>query len=247
MKRIVASFIILFVMLGVGGCMNNENNANDYFNVESQEFKKNVVEHLNNKYSEKFSIIQFTEEFSGEKGGFFRAVCKSDTRREKCVVYCYPTEDEYNCNYIDNYANVILQEIYAQQIKQYIGNDVMVKCQLLFSDHYITKEELATGVEGLKKSTYYPHMFVFIFADSAMQYNEIWEETEKFLVDFGIYQQYLYIAYKEEMDFTEWEDTYYQNYTSFERYLVDESDVDRIEFSSVKASLGVEKKMVVKE
>ena len=215
---------------------------------DSSQLKEKVLQHLNDKYGDDFEVTQMTREFSGDRGEFYRAVCKTDKREENCVVYCYPKEkndDAVSYEMIDDYANIVLQEQYAEEISALVGPNAMVKCQIFFPNHMLTDAEYALGLEVLKKEELYPRTFVFVFTES-MNAN-VREQVENYMKEKAVYMQYLYVTYQDAIDFEYWENFYYENYNSFERYLKESEKAEVIEFTAFTLEEGIQTRKTVKE
>ena len=252
MKRILIICLIITIMAGAGGCMNTDKIAtgstDNYTNSERDILiQESVVSYLNEKYNESFEIIKFAVEFSGEHGDFIRAVCSTATDDEKCVVYGYSdiceTDASVDMNgktyYLtDDYANVILQRGYAETIKKALNEDVMIKCQLFIPDHMLTDEEFASGLECLGNPDLRAQAYIYVFVDGKYTNGKLRENIEKILIQHKAFKQYLYVIYQSGTSYQEWENIYYDNYSSFERYLNYDCEADFIEFSSFSLEEG---------
>lgn len=263
MKRILIICMIITIMSGAGGCMNTDkitNSSTDNYNNTNSErdilIQESVLGYLNEKYNETFEIIKFGVEFSGEHGDFIRAVCSTATDEEKCVVYGYSDIPETDASvdmdgktyYLtDDYANIILQREYAESIKESLGEDVMIKCQLFFPDHMITDEELTSGLKAcLENPALNAQAFIYVFVNDKYTDAELRENAEKYINQYKAYKQYLYMVYQSDFSYREWEDLYYSNYSSFERYLNYDCEADFIEFSSFSLEEGYKGHEIVK-
>lgn len=262
MKRILIIFLIITIMSGAGGCMNAEKittSSTDNYNTNSENdisVQKLILDYLNDKYNETFEVVKFSSEFSGTRGDFIRVVCSTATDAEKCVVYGYSDDSEIGVSididgktyYLtDDYANVILQREYAESVKKALGEDVMVKCQMFFPDHMLTDEEFATGLKGcLENSDLRPQVYMYVLADGKYIDSNLREKAENCMSQYDVYKQYLYVVYQSDISFSQWEDLYYDNYSSFERYLNYDSEADFIEFSSFSLEEGYKGHEIVK-
>lgn len=258
MKRLVCIILCIIMMLGVSGCMSNEQQhagSQGGENQNSAQMEQEILNYLNGKYGEHFEMVQLTHEFDGDNGAYYRAVIRSDKRPEKGVLYCYEEGSGQGTRtelagktwlVEDDYANVILQNEYAAALQAQLGGDVLVKCQIEIPNHMLTDAEFAAGVQAcLENAQLYPQLYVYIIAGSAD--SAVNETAQEYLDRYNVYRQYLYVGYQDQPDLADWEALYYEHYTSFERYLVDESAAARVEFSAFTLDKGLTSSSVVKE
>lgn len=249
MKKIIILFLSLIIMLGANGCMSSKNDLNS--------IKNSISSYLNEKYNCKFEIVKITEEFSGNRGFFYRLVCKSDKYSDLCIVYCHTDEGNNGTPLIigskeylvtDNYANIVFQSEYTSLLQDILGDDVLIKCQLKTPNYILSDSEFASGLKNCLENPEVPAcMYTFIFADNEKVETNLKSSTEFFLEQYNMYKQYLYVCYQNDINFETWNTLYYDNYSEFIAYLLYKSDIDRVEYSSFDQNKGLVRSTIEKE
>lgn len=236
-------------MLGANGCMSSKSDLNT--------IKKEISLYLKEKYNCNFEVTQITEEFSGNRGIFYRLVCKSDKYTDLCVVYCH-TDEGYNGTSLtignedylvtDDFANIVFQSEYASLLQDITGDDVLIKCKLRTPNYNLSNEDFASGLKNCLENPDIPvYMYTFIFADNEKAGTNLKTSAENFLAQYNMYKQYLYVCYQDDIDFENWNTLYYDNYSEFIAYLLYKSDIDRVEYSSFNQNAGLVRSTVEKE
>lgn len=217
------------------------------------------LDYLNCKYEGDFIIVKCKKEFRGDKGNIYHVVCREKNYGDLFVMYCYPKKDDTTDNNIieigdvkyevwDEYAMVVLQNEYAERIKNEIGEALMVKCYLVLDNAYISAEQFAKGLEYcMNNEEFNTHMRTYVVMKKEARIPEVREKIEKLLVSYEGYMQYLYIGYTDVWDTAILEKQYYDNYGEYSEYIVDSPMMDCVEFSFITRENGVEKQHIEKE
>lgn len=217
------------------------------------------LNYLDSNYEGDFVIEKYKKEFRGDRGNFYRVVCKEERYGDLFVMYCYPEKDDVIGRDIieiegikyrvrDEYASVVLQNEYAARLKNEIGDALMVKCYLVLDNAYITPEQFAKGLEYcMNNEEFKTHMRTYVIMKEEARTPELREKIEEFLISYKGYMQYLYIGYTGVSDVTLLEKQYYDNYGKYSEYIVDEPAMNCVEFSFITRENGVEKQNVEKE
>ena len=220
-----------------------------------------LVTHLNEKYDKEFEITKLVKEFDGDHGWHYRAVFHEKDSQENSVLYCYKDDlDEGTIiringikhAVVDDYADIILQEQYANLIQEELGEDVLVKCQFLSLNYMISDEEFAAGLEAcLNDDSRYQSVTVYVIADKEKMTEKLRERAEKIMELYKPYHQYLYVSFQTPFDANLWEEIYYENndvYShEFTGCIKDDSTVKRIEYTSFTRESGLKETKVIKE
>lgn len=253
---IIGCLIIFLIICCFIIAKNMENSIINYMG-QGEQINNQVLTYLNSKYNENFEIIQLTKEVDGNDGIYYRVVVKSKKRDDKGVVYCYFDDSAEGTkievggeNYVftDDYAEIIFAEEYANQLQALLGDDVLVKCQLYVTNHMLTEDEFVSGLKNcLENPELNSRLYVFVLADIDRVGDGLRESVEHFMSQYNADNQYLYAGYQTNMDMENWEELYYENQSSFERYLVDKSDAELVEFSSFARDVGYKGNKVVKD
>ena len=129
MKRISILFIIIALMIGVSGCMNN---SFDVKNTSSNE----LVDYMNEKYDDKFS---YKAPFGGGAGATTKQILVTSKKYpdyDIWVEYSYENES-FNDNYIDYKYKTRLEEYLIERIENTFKTDANVKCEVSTSGSYV--------------------------------------------------------------------------------------------------------------
>lgn len=247
-KRLIAAItaVLMIISMGVSGCMNKED-----------AMETAILSYLEDKYGERFALDRLAREFNGKNGIYYRAVFYSENHPEKGVLYCYEEGQGTGAETVlngrtylvkDNYANIVLQDQYAAAIQAELGDGVLVKCRLKTPNHVITQEQFSDGVRAcLENLELDPHVYIVVLADASMKDSDLKEKAEAFVGGYNVYRQYLYIGYQTQIDFAEWERRYQENYSEFEKFLVNKSNAEYVTFSAFYVDEGLVDTFVVKE
>jgi len=227
--------------------------------IAKTEYNQIFLDYLNCNYEGNFTIVKYKKEFSGAEGSFYRVVCKENTYDDLFVMYCYPERadatgndiieiDYFKFKVYDEYANVILQNEYAERLKTELGEALMVKCYLVLDNAYITQEQFSKGLEYcMNNNEFDTHMRTYVVVKEGTGTPELREKIEKFLRTYKGYMQYLYIGYTDISDIDTLEQQYFEHYGSYSDYMIEGPTMNRVEFSFITRENGVEKQSVVKE
>lgn len=257
MNKVICILLIISFVLGVSGCMNNEIVQAEKAMELPQISEQDILSYLSDKYSKTFEITQLSQEFNGNNGVYYRAVFTGTDNPEKGVLYCYADGygegDKVNFGgkqvlVTDNYANILLQTEYAAALQTELGDQVLVKCRLETPNCTISNADLAAGLKAcLENAELNPYLHIFVFADSESKSTGLKEAAEAFLGKYNVYNQYLYIGYQDQINLSLWNTLYLENYSGFEYYLVDDSDMDYVVFSAFSLDNGMTESSVLKE
>lgn len=214
-----------------------------------------LLTYMQERYGVEFEQLQLTRGFNGNRGPFFRMVCRSKETPEKCVAYCYRlnkgksgnlTMGRYHYEVTDDYCNIALQEEYAKGLRPLVGENVWVKCQLITPNYSLTDQEFQAGVRSVLESPeHQPHMYVFVIADSAR--TDVQQIAEEYMAGFDGYQQYLYVVYDDDPDKDLWDLWYRDHQDDFDGYIVDDSRAKQVIFNQYCRGEGFEGSKIVKQ
>lgn len=245
-KLLTFSLLIIFYILGACGCMN----FNDKYNSE-------IIEYLESKYDNSFTIKKSVLEFNGNDGEYIHAICKSDEYSNAFNVYCYQnsdldgkkiTIDDSEYVICDDYAEIVFQNSLNSQILQLLGSNFFVRCQVKFSDYFISSSEYKKGMlYCVSNEDILSHITVYIISSSEIDWGLIENKVESFCEKLSAYRQYLYFATTNNSDFTSIEKNYLKNINVFDSYILDCEEIKRVEFSLLKRGEGITKRSVEKE
>lgn len=115
LKRVFTLFISIILLLGVTGCMNNNNDTTSKIQKESIEtVQEKVLSHLENKYGKEFQCLA-SEGASTLRNYYTFIVCEKGIEASSCEfkVFYYPEEDE---SFKDAYYGIVLRETIAERI-----------------------------------------------------------------------------------------------------------------------------------
>ena len=220
-------------------------------------YNSEIIEFLKTKYGCDFTIEKSGVEFNGNDGDYIHAFCKSAEYSDTFSVFCYPESKRNgekitidNTEYIvcDEYAEVAFRNSLNEQISQLIGDDFLVRCQVEFSDYFISKSEYEKGMlDCLSNDQILSHITVYVIAPSNIDWNSTISKVETYCENFGAYRQYLYFATTTDCDMKAIEKDYLKNADTFDSHMLESKKIERIEFSLLKRGEGVTKRSVEKE
>ena len=263
MKKLVCLLSLIMLVIGVCGCMNNEykspiggissNYQSNVAKLDAADVQQAALSYLAQKYGRQFNVELLKLEYDGQDT-YYRMVFSGD-QPEKGVLYCSDSGkgttlqiDDVSCVVRDNYANVILQTQYAQQLQQALGSNVLVKCQLKTPDGTISDADFAAGLKASAENPAYGTvLYVVVLSDISAKNSDLREKVETIMGQMNVYRQYLYVAYETNMNLQTWEIKYSQNANDFARYVAEQSDAEYIEYTAFHANEGITKQTVVKE
>ena len=245
MKKVYL-IIIMLLLLTLSGC-------NFISGIILQD---KLTKHLNEKYDKEFEITKLVKEFDGNHGWHYRAVFHEKDSQEKSVLYCYKDDlDEGTIiringikhAVVDDYANTIFQEEYAERIQKEIGEIALVKC--FFAETYdIDEEMLDKGLTAfLNNPNIYHYFAVFVLMDIEDKDVGIREKVEEYMSRYNPESQYLYIGYFENFDVNLCNQLYYDENNDFDHYLVHDSEAKFVELSVFSRNEGFVNYEILKE
>ena len=129
MKRISILFIIIALMIGVSGCMNN---SFDVKNTSSNE----LVDYMNEKYDDKFS---YKAPFGGGAGATTKQIIVTSKKYpdyDIWVEYSY-SEDQYYDNYTDYKFKEDYEHYLEDEIKETLSCQAIVRREIATSGSYM--------------------------------------------------------------------------------------------------------------
>lgn len=245
-KRTFLLLITILIMIGVCGCMNVE-----------QDYKEPIQNYLKEKYGCNFEVKQVTKEFNGLDGSYLRAVCQSDTNEGSFEVFCYLDENkagdkitigEDKYVILDDYVDVIFMNQLKSEIKEQIGSEAFLQCQVTFSDHFVTEEEYKAGMqECLNNSELYSHITIYVAVKDESNLETLREKVENICLAYNAYRQYLYFAVAPSADVPDIQQHFEGNEDTFDQHLNECDLIDRVYFSLIKRDEGITKRSVEKE
>lgn len=245
-KKVFLLLIIVFIMMGVCGCVSTD-----------LIYKEPIKEYLENKYGCAFEIHQASRAFSGLDGSYIYAVCESETNKGVFSVYCYPAEENDDKNvsiggedYVitDDYADIVFQNELEQKLKNAIDEDVFLKCQITFSNHFITDEEYDKGFETcLNDKNLYSHVTVYAVLTDVTKIDAIREKAENICLGYNAYRQYLFFAVAKSEDINDICKHYEKNFEMFDQHMEDCDLIEKVDFTLLKRDEGITLRETVKE
>lgn len=218
-----------------------------------------ISAYLNWKYGDdtRFEVQKVFEEFSGHRGPFTRAVCKSDKYTELFTVYLYKDQDEnedafsYDGGdyYIqDQYANIVFANQYANDLKKRLMDTTFVKTQISLSNWNISKEMYDKGLEAFLETK---DLMSFIRIFAIMDTDEITDAQKKvaenYLAEQNTYAQYLYMIIPVERNLEKYEEDYQNNYDDFDVYITKGDFAEQVDFLEAYQNKGVVQNTTLKE
>jgi len=219
-------------------------------------FDSAVLEYLNRKYDAEFKIVKSGMEFNGNDGDYFHAICTSEEYNDEFSVYCYPeseksgdkiTIEEIEYVVLDEYAEVVFQNKILSDIEQLVGKDVFIRCQVEFSDHFISKQEFDTSFETcIGNAELYSHVTVYLVGKTDMDFSKFREQVENYCLNLNPYRGYLYFANATE-DLAVVEKHYVNNAEKFDTHINECDEINHVEFSLIKRGEGITKRSIEKE
>lgn len=222
-----------------------------------QEYKEPIQNYLKEKYGCGFEVKQVTEEFSGLDGSYLRAVCQSETNEGTFEVFCYLDEKksgdkitigEKEYVILDDYVDVIFLNELKNQIEDQIGTEAFLKCQVTFSDHFITTDEYESGIQAcLENPELYSHVTVYVVVKDETVLDVLREKVESVCLGYNAYRQYLYFAVAPDAKAEKIEEHFGKNEDTFDQHMNECELVDKVYFSLIRRDEGITKRSVEKE
>ena len=246
LKRLILLLITILIMIGVCGCMSAE-----------QDYKEPIQKYLKEKYGCNFDVKQVTKEFNGLDGSYLRALCQSETQEGIFEVFCYLDEkksgdkiaigeDEYVI--LDDYVDIIFMNELKSKIDAQIGTEAFLKCQVTFSDHFITEDEYKAGIQACFDNVeLFSHVTVYVAVKDEANLEIIREKVENICLGYNAYRQYLYFAVAPNAEAEELLKHYESNEDTFDQHLNECDLIDKVYFSLIKRDEGITKRSVEKE
>lgn len=237
-------FVILIITItGVYGCMGT-----------GMDYKKAILSYLREKYDCDFEVKQITKEFNGFDGNYLRAVCNSITNHETFEVYCY-MDDEKNGDAItinqkkyvilDNYVNVLFGNQLESILQDKIGAEIFLKCEVTFSDHFVTKEEYKAGMQDcMNNKELYSHVTVYAIAENETILKSIRQKVEEACLNLNAYRQYLYFAVASDKNVSDIQEHYDKNEGTFDQHINECGLIKKVFFTLLKRDEGITNKTV---
>lgn len=249
MKRKITLFIvfILIIAIGVCGCMEK----ND---LNKEEVTKELATFLAEKYQCSFKILEVYQEFDGDFGKYFRALCCSDAYEDTFTAYCYESNEEHEdvlhidgiAYYVeDKYVEVLLQNLLLDQLGDYSEESMFVRCKVNFvSEQPDAQTAMANPKSCITETKAYIRIYIIT---SEADPSKMQDRAESLLKDYNPYTGYVYAATKTPFNLTQINDTYTSNQHDFGNYLTNKDWADRVVFSLYNAKDGLQERKVVKE
>ena len=161
MKKILLYLAVIFLMIGVCGCMKGDLNQ-----------KELAIDHLENKYNEDFEIVSF--ESRNIDMNYDEVICKND-EGEKITVYM--GEEENELVIVDNYYGIIKRAEYKKILSE-VFDDFFPEYMHFFSftasyyDNKFTKDVDIASALLENKEQFFSRNYIFINESSAEHLNE---------------------------------------------------------------------------
>lgn len=257
-RNILLIFLAIIIAIGITGCTKNIFETN---NGNLNE-KTLILNYLKDKYDDNnFEIKDLYRETNGNDGSYFRAVCENKKyKNERFAVYAYLNGSSYilddvkkmesnnKITFVDDYANVIVSHEYQEKLQALVGDEFIVKCNIVFydQDDMFTDDELDKGYAyciSIPEKDVFVKIFLMapsnIDLDSAA--NTIIEETKKY----NSYGQYLY-ACRYSCEKEQLLNDYYDNYADYDNYICDFADyvVSVDYFANKRGENGIVRKIL---
>jgi len=247
-KRFYITFAaLILVMLGASGCM-------------SDNYTKYFEEYIANEYGQSTEIVQLTEEFSGDKGKFARAVCKAEGFEEKFVVYFYEKEfdnfekvklGDIEFSVHSTYTELLVQKEYAEYLRSVLPEAADIKCRVSYDDYYNipTKEDVAKGIDHSLGEEYRSYVELYIIADKQLYSAGFLSKMEEILLKQKAYEQYVHTGFVYDysyMDAEEYNEKFYE-VEDFTEYMLNNGYIERMDYVKISRETGVVRRVVEKE
>lgn len=245
-KRTVLLLISILIMIGVCGCMS-----------VTQDYKETIQIYLKEKYGCNFEVMQVAEEFNGHDGSYLRAICRSETNEETFEVFCFLDEkkngdkitigeDEYTI--LDDYVDIIFMNELKAKIEKQIGTEAFLRCQVTFSDHFVTEDEYKAGLQAcLDNADLYSHVTVYVVVKDETNLDVLRENIESVCLNYNAYRQYLYFAVAPNADIVELQKHFENDEDTFDQHMNECSLIEKVYFSLIRRDEGITKRSVEKE
>lgn len=219
-------------------------------------FDSAVLAYLSEKYDTEFKIVKSGMEFNGNDGTYFHAVCTGADYADRFSVYCYPESDKSGDRIIvdetehvivDEFAEVVFQDKIQHEIEQLVDADVFVRCQVEFSNYFISKKEYESGFATcIGDSELYSHVTVYLVGDAGRDMTSYIEPIEDYCLKLAPYRGYMYFATAVH-DMDSINKHFSDNADRFDVHMDECDEIQRVEFSLIRRGEGIAKRSVEKE
>ena len=218
-------FLIILTAMGLGGCMNRK-----------EQVETAIQAYYLERYQKNITIAELYDEFSGDKGNYYRAVCRSEGYDEPFIVMLFPNPEEnlpvsidgtlYSIE--DEYPNLLIQNELAVRMTALLDQPVMVRCRLE-TDRNFTDEELAMGADAcLRLDGTDPFIRYYVLLRSGSD-TEAQELALRMAISSNLIgDQVLFLGIGSGSNPTEWIECYLENYDNFDYYITHTSSAQDV-------------------
>lgn len=250
-KKAVGFILILFMVIGACGCMNHN------------EYSKQILKELSDKYDRTFEMVKLSYEVSGEKGNYYRAVCKEPNSENTFVAYYYLNGSEYllseqvgdECNasndeplLVDTYPNLLLNLKVAEFLEKDNPDILFAIADIGAFGHAFTLGDVEKGIDYcLSNETFEVQSKLYLFANDNIANKEQFEKDicQKIL-SMNALNQSIDIAYISENNLQSVKDEYHDDIYRIEDRLEDDENIKRYSWYYAERGQGITEKKEVK-
>ncbi len=202
--------------------------------------------YFQDRYEETITVLQEYEEHSGEKGTYYRGVCKSERYEEPFVVMLYPDPEAKDtvtiqnraCTVEDEYPNLVFQNEIGKRLEALLDEPVLVRCRLE-TDRCFTKEETALGADAcLRLEGVNPFIRYYILLRPGTDLAAQTEALKWTIREMGLGEQYLFLGTAALSDGDRWKTWYLDHYDNFDYFIEHSEAASDVEMLRVGGPLG---------
>ena len=226
-------------------------------NLDAAAYKEAIISFLQEKYNDKFNIINLYQEFDGDTGMKVRALCSKTGSSDRFSVYCYLDSaiadekiyiDGNNHSIVDFYTEVLYQNALLSEINVATSADSLVRSKVSFYLEQPSTTDVANGMDFcLQKQDLDACAKFYILVSRNTCASEIQSAVENVLNLHRPCTGYIYIAYFDEFDKDAVLSVYEENQNDFGNYLANTDFADRVEFVLYKNDTGLQEKRTIRE
>ena len=248
MKKTVLFLLVIFLVIGVCGCMSSKLNLNEYKNA--------ILSFLQEKYDSDFLIKNIYQEFDGNSGMVVRAVCSNVDSSDEFTVFCYLDStvgsdvceiDGNEHSISEDYTAVIFQKEILSMLNDVSTSRTLLKCNLDFLGRNPTTDEFQTGLLScLQNEELNACVKFYILSDDNDISKEMRDSIEILLEIINPSTGYIYFLVTSSFNETELNNIYAENQHDFGNYLTNGTLGEFLEFSLYKKDKGLEERRVIR-
>ena len=232
--------LIISILLGGSGCMKPL--------VNTTKIKSDVIEFLENKYDQKFEVIDTTLIVEPARTSYENVVCVDDIyQRPFCVYHMLDSKtvnieddelrtelEKYDNKIInDEYGEIVIGCKYEELLESEIDEDVFVLCEMKFNDYYATKQDIDAGINDVFNklgNCSYPDIYVFYNKNNTDR-EILAKKLQSIVSKYPLNSQGVYICSVDSINKNQILSNHKENWNVYNSYLIDTDEtVDRIDY-----------------